>query len=219
MNKVYFSLAALCLALPIANVVRAEDVMLLDYRDARFRDAPPGVNAAEKARLATALASLSNEAVKALGSDYVVLGQAKGVLAKAGDVDFFLLSLKPPVAAEPFPKTAAQMVVAMKGKDAIAAYVLPAQKQYSRLVGVVDLDGDRSSEALLESSSYNMGQLVLSLDAVKLEANGATRVSQSVPEVYSDSCEIPRGARDRASKTISLAGGKLVATAHREKCR
>ena len=147
-----------------------------------------------------------------------MLGQAKGKLAKAGDVEFFLLSLKPPVAAEPFPKTAAQVAVAMKGKDAAGSFVLPANRQYARLVGAVDIDGDGSSELLLEGSGFNMGQLVMSVDAMKLDSNGTTRVAQSIPEVYADSCENPVGAKTRSAKTIGLRGGKLVETSHPEKC-
>jgi hypothetical protein len=220
MKNLCFALSAFALTLPAIPLAHAhaEEGVLLDYRDSRFRDAQPATSAADKARITTALAATSSEAVKALGKDFVVLGHARGVLAKAGEVDFFLLSLARPAAAEPFPKTAAQVIVAMKGKDAVAAYALPAQRQYARLVGVVDMEGDGTSEALLESSGYNMGQLLMSIDAVKLEANGATRVAQSVPEVYSDTCDNPVGAKNRASKTIRLTGAKLVATVHPEKC-
>ncbi len=99
-------------------------------------------------------------------------------------MDFFLLSQKRPVAAEPFPKAAAQVIVVLKGKDVVGTYVLPAERQYARLVGAVDMDGDNASEVLLEGAGYNMGQLIMAVDAVKLETNGTTRVAQSIPEVY-----------------------------------
>ena len=133
-------------------------------------------------------------------------------------MDFFLLSKTRPIAAEPFPKTAAQVIVALKGKDVVGTYVIPAERQYARLVGAVDMDGDNASEVLLEGSGYNMGQLVMAVDAVKLEVNGTTRVAQSIPEVYSDSCENPVGKKSRSAKIISLRGGKLVETVHPEKC-
>ena len=57
------------------------------------------------------------------------------------------------------------------------------------------MDGDGASEVLLEGSGYNMGQLITAVDAVKLEANGTTRVAQSIPEVYADSCENPVGKK------------------------
>jgi len=218
MKTVSRVLAALAVVLPLAIPAHAEDGIVLDYRNRQFRDATPAANAADKARITTALASVPGDAAKALGKDFVVLGQAKGKLAKAGDVEFFLLSLKPPVAAEPFPKTAAQVVVAMKGKDAAGSFVLPANRQYARLVGAVDIDGDGSSELLLEGSGFNMGQLVMSVDAMKLDASGTTRVAQSIPEVYADSCENPVGAKTRSAKTIGLRGGKLVETSHPEKC-
>ena len=133
-------------------------------------------------------------------------------------MDFFLLSEKPPIAAEPFPQAPAQVIVALKGKDVVGTYVIPAARQYAKLVGAVDMDGDGVSEVLLEGSGYNMGQLITAVDAVKLEANGTTRVAQSIPEVYSDSCENPVGKKSRSAKTISLRGGKLVETVHPEKC-
>ena len=192
-------LATLAVVLPLAIPAHADDGIVLDYRNRQFRAALPAANAADKARVSAALAAVPGDATKALGKDFVVLGQAKGKLAKAGDVEFFLLSLKPPVAAEPFPKTAAQVVVAMKGKDAAGSFVLPANRQYARLVGAVDFDGDGSSELLLEGSGFNMGQLVMSVDAMKLDSNGTTRVAQSIPEVYSDSCENPAGKKSRSA--------------------
>lgn len=42
--------------------------------------------------------------------------------------------------------------------------------QYAQQLGVVDIDGDKTSEVLLEASSYSMGQLVMGIDAVKLAA-------------------------------------------------
>ena len=133
-------------------------------------------------------------------------------------MDFFLLSEKPPIAAEPFPQAPAQVIVALKGKDVVGTYVIPAARQYAKLVGAVDMDGDGASEVLLEGRGYNMGQLITAVDAVKLEANGTTRVAQSIPEVYADSRENPAGKKSRSAKTISLRGGKLVETVHPEKC-
>lgn len=218
MKKIHVAATALAFLLPVAHTVHAEDGTVLDYRDRRFRDARPDASAADKARIVAALASTPGDAVKALGKDFAVLGHARGQLTKGGEVDFYLASLSRPVASEPFPKTAAQVIVAMKGNDAVATYVLPADRQYTRLVGTVDVDGDRNSEVLLEASGYNMGQLIIALDAVKLGANGATGIAQSVPEVYADTCENPVGAKARASKTIGLRGGKLVTTTHQEKC-
>jgi len=110
------------------------------------------------------------------------------------------------------------VIVALKGKDVVGTFVLPAGRQYARLVGAVDMDGDNTSEVLLEGSGYNMGQLIMAVDAVKLEANGTTRVAQSIPEVYSDSCGGGAAKKARSAKTISLRGGKLVETVHPEKC-
>lgn len=49
-KNLYVALAALAL-LPAADLAYAQDGVLLDYRDLQFRDAQPGVNAAEKARI------------------------------------------------------------------------------------------------------------------------------------------------------------------------
>jgi len=217
MKNLRLALAALAV-LPIADLAYAQEGVLLDYRDRQFRDSQPGVNAAEKARLAAGLAAVSSDAVKALGKDYFVLGEARGQLATAGEVDFFLLSLAIPVAAEPFPDTAAQVIVAMKGKDAVATYNLPAARQYAQLRSAVDIDGDKTSEVLLESSGYNMGQLITNIDVVKLQAASATSVAQSIPEVYSDTCDNPIGTKARSAKSVSLSGGKLVDKVYPETC-
>jgi hypothetical protein len=218
MKNVTCATAAFALLLATSGLAQAQDGVVLDYTKRGFRDAEPAVAAADKNRVSSALASVSSDSVKALGKDLVLLGHAKGKSPKAGDVDFFLLSKTRPIAAEPFPKTAAQVIVAMKGKDVVGTYVIPAERQYQRLVGAVDLDGDNASEVLLEGSGYNMGQLIMAVDAVKLEANGTTRVAQSIPEVYADTCENPVGKKSRSAKTISLRGGKLVETVHPEKC-
>ena len=218
MKNVTCATAAFALLLATSGLAQAQDGVVLDYTKRGFRDAEPAVAAADKNRVSSALTSVSSDPVKALGKDLVLLGHAKGKSPKAGDVDFFLLSKTRPIAAEPFPKTAAQVIVAMKGKDVVGTYVIPAERQYQRLVGAVDLDGDNASEVLLEGSGYNMGQLIMAVDAVKLEANGTTRVAQSIPEVYADTCENPMGKKSRSAKTISLRGGKLVETVHPEKC-
>jgi hypothetical protein len=218
MKNVTCATAAFALVLATSGLAQAQDGVVLDYTKRGFRDAEPAVAAADKNRVSSALTSVSSDSVKALGKDLVLLGHAKGKSPKAGDVDFFLLSKTRPIAAEPFPKTAAQVIVAMKGKDVVGTYVIPAERQYQRLVGAVDLDGDNASEVLLEGSGYNMGQLIMAVDAVKLEANGTTRVAQSIPEVYADTCENPVGKKSRSAKTISLRGGKLVETVHPEKC-
>ena len=218
MKNVSCAVAAIALVSAASGLAQAQDGVVLDYTKRSFRDAQPAVAAADKTRVTSALASAPSDAVKALGKNLVVLGHAKGKSAKAGDVDFFLLSEKPPVAAEPVPKAASQVIVALKGKDVVGTYVLPAERQYARLVGAVDMDGDNASEVLLEGAGYNMGQLILVLDAVKLEANGTTRVAQSIPEVFSDSCQGAVAKKTRSAKTISLRGGKLVETVHPEKC-
>ena len=218
MKNVTCATAAFVLLLATSGLAQAQDGVVLDYTKRGFRDAEPAVAAADKTRVTSALASFPSDPVKALGKNLVLLGHAKGKSPKAGDVDFFLLSEKPPIAAEPFPQAPAQVIVALKGKDVVGTYVIPAARQYAKLVGAVDMDGDGASEVLLEGSGYNMGQLITAVDAVKLEANGTTRVAQSIPEVYSDSCENPVGKKSRSAKTISLRGGKLVETVHPEKC-
>jgi hypothetical protein len=218
MKNVTCVAAASAVLLAASGIAQAQDGVVLDYTKQGFRAGEPAVDASDKARVSLAVASAPSDAVKALGKDLVLLGQAKGKSAKAGDVDFFLLSQKRPIAAEPVPKAAAQVIVVLKGKDVVGTYVLLADRQYARLVGAVDTDGDGASEMLLEGSGYNMGQLIMAVDAVKLEANGATRVAQSIPEVYQDSCENPVGQKSRSAKTISLRGGKLVETVHKEKC-
>jgi hypothetical protein len=218
MKTIGCATAAFALVLAASGVVQAQDVVVLDYTKRAFRDGEAAVGASDKARVSAAVAATPSDAVKALGKDLVLLGHAKGKSAKAGEVDFFLLSQKRPVAAQPVPKAAAQVIIALKGKDVVATHVLPADRQYAGLVGAVDIDGDNASEVLLEGSGYNMGQLIMAVDAVKLEANGATRLVQSIPEVYQDSCENPVGQKSRSAKTISLRGGKLVESVHQEKC-
>ena len=217
MKNVTCAAAACALLLATSGLAQAQDGVVLDYTKRGFRNGEPAVAAADKTRVTSALTSVPSEPVKALGKNLVVLGHAKGKSPKAGEVDFFLLSEKPPIAAEPFPQAPAQVIVALKGKDVVGTYVIPAARQYARLVGAVDMDGDGTSEVLLEGSGYNMGQLIMAVDAVKLEANGTTRIAQSIPEVYSDTCDNPVGQKARSAK-ISLRGGKLVETVHPEKC-
>jgi hypothetical protein len=217
MRTITLGLAAFALTMTAAGVAHADGVVV-DYTDKKFRTAEPAVAPADKTRLSTSVAALPNPSVKALGQNFVVLGAAKGGLDKAGPVDFFLLSAKPPVAAEPFPQGPAQVVVAMKGNEVAGTWTLPAGRQYSRLVGAVDIDGDKSSEVLLQGSGFNMGQLVMSLEAVKLASNDTTSVVQKIPEVYVDACENPTGPKDRSAKTISLKNRKLEATSKAEKC-
>ena len=218
MKNVSCATAAVALLLATSGLAQAQEGVVLDYTKPAFRDAEAAVAVPDRTRVSSALAAAPSDPVKALGKNLVVLGHARGKSPKAGDVDFFLLSEKPPIAAEPFPKAAAQVIVALKGKDVVGAWVIPAARQYARLVGAVDVDGDNASEVLLQGSGYNMGQLIMSVDAVRLEANGATRVAQHIPEVYADSCENPAGKKSRSAKTISLRGGKLVETVHPEKC-
>ena len=216
MKTLLHAATALIVAVPIAGSAFAQDRVVADYRNKQFRAAEPSVGPTEKARLSSALASAP--AAKDLAKDFVLLGQAKGKLGKEGDVDFFLVSAKAPAASQPFPDGASQVVVAMKGKDAVATYVVPNKRQYARLVAAVDVDGDSNSEILLEGSGYNMGQLIVAVHVIKLDANGTTRVVQSIPEVYSDSCENPAGKKTRSAKTVSLRGGKLVEAVHPLKC-
>jgi hypothetical protein len=219
MKNVSSTTVAFALALAMSGLAQAQDGVILDYTKQGFATAKPAVDPADKARVTSALASVPSDAVKALGKDRVVLGHAKGKSPKAGDVDFFLLSQRPPVAAEPSPEAPAQVLVVLKGKDVVGTYVMPARAQYARLVSAVDLDGDNASEVLVEGTHYNMGQLVTAVNVVKLEANGTTRVVQTIPEVYADSCEGPASQKkSRSAKTISLRGGKLVETVHPQKC-
>jgi len=218
MKNMSCATVACALLLALSGVAQAQDVVVLDYTKPGVLTAKPTIDPADQARVSAALASMPSDAVKALGKDRVVLGHAKGKSPKAGDVDFFLLSQRPPVAAEPFPEAPAQVIVALKGKDVVGTHVLPASRQFAKLVGAVDLDGDSASEVLVEGSGYNMGQLIVAVHVIKLDANGTTRVVQSIPEVYADSCENPAGKKTRSAKTISLRGGKLVETVHPQKC-
>ena len=153
MKNVNRAAAAVALLLATSSLAQAQDGVVLDYTKRGFRDAEPAVAAADKTRVTSALASVQSDPVKALGKNLVVLGHAKGKSPKAGDVDFFLLSEKPPIAAEPFPQAPAQVIVALKGKDVVGAYVIPAARQYAKLVGAVDMDGDGASEVLLEGAA------------------------------------------------------------------
>ena len=218
MKNMSCATVACALLLALSGVAQAQDVVVLDYTKPGVLTAKPTIDPADQARVSAALASMPSDAVKALGKDRVVLGHAKGKSSKAGDVDFFLLSQRPPVAAEPFPEAPAQVIVALKGKDVVGTHVMPAGRQFARLVGAVDLDGDSASEVLVEGSGYNMGQLIVAVHVIKLDANGTTRVVQSIPEVYADSCENPAGKKTRSAKTVSLRGGKLVEAVHPLKC-
>ena len=126
MKNVTCATAAFALLLATSGLAQAQDGVVLDYTKRGFRDAEPAVAAADKTRVSSALASFPSDPVKALGKNLVVLGHAKGKSPKAGDVDFFLFAEKPPIAAEPFPKAPAQVIVALKGKDVVGTYVIPA---------------------------------------------------------------------------------------------
>ena len=89
-----------------------------------------------------------------------------------------------------------------------------------RLVGAVDMDGDTASEVLLEGAGYNMGQLfIMAVDAVKLEANGTTRIHQHIPEVYADSCGNPAVKKSRSARPSACAAASSGwRPVHPEKC-
>ena len=206
--------AMICAGHPAAAV----DGLSLDYRDVKFRMATPGINAADTEKIGAALAGVSSAAVRALGSEPVVLGEARGTMGKTGPADFYLLSGKPPVAIEPFPDAPAQVILAIREGQAIKTYVLPKEVQYSRIVGAVDMDEDGLSEVLLEASAMNMGEIHTSVSAIRLEARNTARPVQTLDDVYLDTCEAPHGDKLRSAKMVRLQGAELTGEATAERC-
>ncbi len=211
---------ALVLALGLDTAALAAPRIVLDYRKEI---------AAEEAALSVALRQAVERAVagaeasirESLGSEFKVLGQARGSFTRAGAQEtLYLLSRRAPVAADPSPGGTAQLVVALDGEKLAGAYRLPQATQYHTVAAALDSDGDGRAELVLESSFYNMGQSVTSLDVVKLGADGATEVRQTLKEVLYDGCDNPAGRKQRRASTISLDGtGSLVAKEHVLPCR
>lgn len=211
--------AVMCAAVMFAATTsRAEEQVILDYQDPQFRMAMPGSNAAERRHIAMALRSVATEEIKALGNDFVILGGAEGKLFGAGEVDFHLISSEEPVAIEPFVDRPAQVILALKNDQAAGSFHLPEELQFTRVVGAVDIDGDGASEVLLEANTMNMGELHTAVYAIRLEGEMKASVAQMLSGAFVDTCDTPHGERSRIAMSISLEGGELKGTPHKESC-
>lgn len=208
------ALPALAMALAAIVPALAAPRAVLDYRKPA-PEKPPVVAAHVRAELAKAM----GEQVKP--DALVVLGHGRGSLSgKGGMEDIYLIGDRTPAAADRGPDGASQRLVAVSGGKAIASYVLPKDVRYQRIAGLVDSDGDGRSEVLLETSFYNMGQSVTSVDLVAPAGGNAAEIRQSLREVAYDGCDNPAGKRERRASTIALGDdGRLVARSHALSCR
>lgn len=211
--------AGLALALAVPALAQ-EPGPILDYRKPATRDAPAASAAADRGRVAEALAAEAPPALRQeLGPAFVVLGSAAGAFTAPGARErIHLVQEKAPVAIDPFPKAAAPVLVVV-GSGPARFIRLPADAQYRRLAAAADLDGDGRAEVLLEASFMNMGELATGLTAVRLDpAAGIATPIQTVPNVMTDSCDGRRGKRTAAVVTADGAG-RLVARSYPLGCR
>ncbi len=216
------SILAPILALALAAPASAREAgPILDYRAAATRDAPAASSAADRDRVARALAEDAPPALRReLGAAFVVLGSAPGAFTAAGARErVHLVQETAPVAIDPFPKGAAPVLVAIGPAGPARFFRLPTDAQYRRLAAARDLDGDGRAEVLLEASVMNMGELATGLAVLRLDpAAGTALPVQTVANVATDSCDGRRGKRTGAVVTADGAG-RLAARPYPLACR
>lgn len=153
-------------------------------------------------------------------ADVVVLGMAKGSFTKPGtDEALYLLADRRPAAADRGTAGSLQLIAAISGGRVTGSFAIPAEHRYQRIAASVDTDRDGRREVLLETSFYNMGQLSIAIDLAALEGSGVT-IRQSLGDVLRDSCDNPRGTREKVASVITLGpDGRLIATPRTQPCR
>lgn len=181
----------------------AADELVLDYRDTNFRSGQAFYSAPVRQRIESALSMAPDPIRNSLGEKFVVLGDAPLPTPKnEGHGVLYLLSTRGPIAAEPFPEGIKQYLAVLEDNQLRGIYPLPEDAAYGRLVGVVKLTDRTSHGALLESSFFNMGQSVTTVDLVQLNSSGAV-VTQSFKNAYYDGCDNPVGVKERTAATIT----------------
>ncbi len=202
-----------------AGLVLAQPEPLLDYRDTAFLTGSAYYSQAERRQVAKAVKTGPEALVRALGDDFAILGDADGAFSAPGRTErIYLVQKRAPLAIQPFPDGPPPALVALHAGEPVAVYALPADVQYQRLVAAADSNGDGRDEVLLEASSMNMGQMIVALDAIRLGQPGEATVAQTLPEVYADACDNPKGAKTRRAATITVQAQGFVAEAHELGC-
>lgn len=182
----------------------AADSLVLDYRNAAFRDADPVIAPKAKERIAKALASAPAEVKQSLKAGFAVLGEARGAISGKGEETAYLLSPKRPVSADPSPDQR-QVLAVLSGDKLAGAYLLP-ETGYARLLGTAPAPDGAGRDLLLEGSFMNMGQTVTALDSVRLGPGQVASVRQSLKDVYVDGCDNPIGPKTRKAATVTVDG-------------
>ncbi|SFV29938.1 hypothetical protein SAMN05216456_0876 [Devosia crocina] len=171
----------------------AQDDVVLDYRDSSVLD----------------MADIAQwEPVgERIGGDVVVLGEVSGAFTEAGAEEIaYLVSTEVPSQIDPFPDVAQRLVI-FAGDAQIADWALPEDSAYSRAVTARDLDGDGIDEVILEMGFYNMGTQTIGLAVVSV---GETpEVTQTLPDVYIDSCEAGAGQLSIEASVVFVSDGML----------
>lgn len=212
------SLLALCAALALGGPALAAE-LILDYRDPGFRDARAFYSAAETQKVLSTVTSRAPELVRALGERPVIIGSADGSFSRPGARErAYVIEAAPPAAIEPFPKAVAPVLAVIEGDKPVAVLPLAKDTQYQRVAGAADVDGNGTSELMLETTFMNMGQISTALDVVDVGKAREPVVVQTLKEVYFDGCENPRGERSRSASTLTISGGKLVARKYPATC-
>lgn len=189
----------------VAMPALAQQTALLDYGNDDFVTGRQFYSEVDRARIATALDSVANDATRAMGKDFVILGDAAGAFSAPGTQEhIYLIQKEAPVAIDPFPKGPAPLLLALKDDGIAGVWTLPADGQYQRLVAAADGNGDGRSEVLLEGAFMNMGELNMSVDVATLDDKGQATVQQTLSEVLIDSCENEGGTKTRKAATVSV---------------
>ncbi|GGF87593.1 hypothetical protein GCM10007301_54320 [Azorhizobium oxalatiphilum] len=194
---------------------------VIDYAKVRnYEKAMPAspVSKTAESEVMAALAQQPASVRDPLGRKPLILGSSTGAFTAAGARETaYLLSAGKPSATD-LNTTIPQLVLVLEGQRATGAYVLPATGGYQAIVGAVaGADGKR--DLLLEGSFMNMGQMVVSLDVLRLGPDASTSVQRTLKEVYYDGCGNPRGAREKRAATIRIADdGQMAVSWHELKC-
>lgn len=200
-----------------SGLTSASAEVIVDYRDDAFLSGSPFYSQAERSVVAAALKKAPSKIADRFGDKFVIRGDATGAFTEAGAQErVFLVQEKAAVAAKPFPDESAPLLLVMRARHPIGFYSLAGDIQYQRLVASADVNGDSLDEVFLETSTMNMGELLVSVDVASMDKDGAAKVIETI-NVYSDSCERPSGKKERTASAISLEKG-LTSKSFEEPC-
>lgn len=90
----------------------ADQIALLDYSKVDFLNGRQFYSEVDRARIASALATVPGDAAKGMGTDFAIMGDASGAFSAPGTTErIYLIQKEAPVAIDPFPKGPAPLLL------------------------------------------------------------------------------------------------------------